>query len=171
MEKKRSFLRRSLAKALNFPWLSENSGKEKLSNGHFSEKEWRPATKHRQVEPLFDQFVAVLGQYCANPGHSAAPAEAGWLWEQGTLSHRVPYFYFQRFDEEGILIEQTDHGWFSIPAVKVVADDTFIRGQNVAESATVVFDSEGQPYIRSTFTGQRPVLLAMYADTYLEVLG
>lgn len=167
MEKKKSFLRRSLSKALSFPWFGA-----KEPQGFPDETEnWQQVSGRAAIEPVFAAFTALLAEHCADL--SKAAPEARWLWESGSLDHGSSYFYFQRYDEEGMLIERTDHGWFSIPAVKVVADDSFIRGQVVAETATVLKDPSkpGDAYVRSTIIGKHPVVLALYADTFLEAFA
>lgn len=167
MEKPKSFLRRSLSKALNLPWFAAKG----LENSFEKNDDWQHAKGRAAVDPLFQDFGKLLAQHCAD--QSAAMPDTPWLSEFGTLDSGAAYFYFQRFDEEGVLIEQTDHGWFSIPAVKVVADDSFIRGQVVAETATVMVEASrpDQYYVRSTIIGKHPVVLPLYADTYIEAFG
>lgn len=167
MEKSKSFWRRSLLGALNLPWFA---GKDRSG---FSEKDaaWQPVQGRSAVGPVFTRFTDNLAAHCADM--TATAPDAPWLWERGSLDSGASYFYYQRFDEEGMLIEQTANGWFSIPAVKVVADDSFIRGQIVAETAAVVVNSarSDEFYVRSTIIGKEPVLLALYADTFIEAFG
>lgn len=164
MEKSKSFWRRSLWDALNLPWFA---GKDREK---FSEKNttWQPLQGRSAVSPVFKRFTDDLSAHCADL--TATDPDTPWLWERGRLESGASYFYFQRYDEEGMLIEQTPNGWFTIPAVKVVADDSFIRGQNVAETAAVVVDPTRPKdhYLRSTIIGNEPVLLALYTDTYIE---
>lgn len=163
MEKSKSFWRR----ALNLPWFA-GKDRESLSD---QDAAWQPVQGRSAIEPVFSRFTDALAGHCAE--HTAAAPETPWLWERGRLDSGGAYFYFQRFDEEGLLIEQTANGWFSIPAVKVVADDSFIRGQIVAETAAVLASPErsGEYYVRSTIIGKEPVLLALYADTFIEAFG
>lgn len=163
MEKKQSLLRRSLAKAFNLPWFGAKREENFFADSEF----WQPVTGRQKIGPVFDAFTAIVAEHCRQL--SQQEEVASWLMERGTLADGARYFYFQRFDEEGMLIQQTDHGWFSIPAVKVVADDSFIRGQVVAETATVMIDPQrpNESYVRSILVHNRPALIQLYADAYV----
>ena len=92
--------------------------------------------------------------------------------ETGLLKGKRSYLYFQKWGQEGWLLEPSTGGWVISRAVKITHQDRFLRNESCWEAATLLTDEDSRKrmVVYSSSFGEEPMCLAIYEDFLLEAL-
>lgn len=94
--------------------------------------------------------------------------------ESGKLDQSRKYFFIQKWDEEGWLVEQVPSGWITVRAIKIVSTDTFMRNYSPIDFCSVFYKNQKnkEPLIRikSSLVAEEMISLPLYCKLYLDHL-
>ncbi len=133
---------------------------------------WQLVEHSAGLHEAFQHVREALFQF----NQKAKPAPASpppYYWESGKLAENRSYFYMKRWEDMGLLFEETGRGWMISRADKIASQSQFMRERSPWDQALLYTsgDAPGIFRVESELMGEGRVSLTLYEDFLIQTLS